>query len=145
MDATSREAGVSKATVYGHYPGKEELLAALVELAQAMVSTLMQPEYLALARIIIAETPRFPQLGELFRRTVPARGIEGVSEVLRRANEGGAAEVAEADLETAARMFGGTLLTYVLLDGLLIGDGPPRPPGPESVERAVKTYVKALV
>ncbi len=175
VDAISQEAGVSKATVYGHYPGKEELLVGVLEeligegptgwppsgqtpiggqeelrealfvVARSMVSTLMRPENLALMRIIIAETPRFPQLGELFRRAVPARGIEGVSQVLVRANEGGAAEVAEADLDMAARMFGGTLLTYVMIDGLLVGDGPRLPPGDERVERAVEMYMKAVV
>lgn len=177
VDAISQEAGVSKATVYGHYPGKEELLVAvlgemisegprawppapagrgplggeeelraeLATLARTMVSTFMRPDYLALVRVIIAETPRFPRIGELWRRTVPARGLEGVSEVLRRAREGGVVEVSEADLETAARMFMGSLLTYVVVDGLVVGDGPPLVPGPERIERTVDMYMKAIV
>ena len=31
----------------------------------------MQPEYLALTRVVIAETPRLPQLGSLFRAALP--------------------------------------------------------------------------
>src|SRR5438874_12828857 len=31
MDAIAREAGVSKATVYAHFTGKEELFGAIVE------------------------------------------------------------------------------------------------------------------
>src|SRR6266487_4702232 len=51
------------------------LRQALATVAREIFSIMIQPEYLALLRVIIAETPRFPQLGPLFRATVPERGL----------------------------------------------------------------------
>ena len=49
-------------------PGsEEELRQDLLELATRIVTTMMQPDYLALLRTTIADTHRFPQLGGLFR------------------------------------------------------------------------------
>src|SRR5262249_47453275 len=44
----------------------QSLRQALSTLSREILSIMIQPEYLALLRIIIAETPRFPQLGQLF-------------------------------------------------------------------------------
>ena len=90
MDAIAREAGVSKATVYAHFTGKEELFGAVVarvserrfggfsaealdpvDIAASLdhdrhagFSTLCSsPEVIALNRIIIGEVTRFPVLG----------------------------------------------------------------------------------
>jgi hypothetical protein len=41
-------------------------------------------------------------------------------------------------------MFVGPLLTYVLMDGLFVGDGPPRPPAPERIEELVDLFVGAI-
>ena len=46
--------------------------------------------------------------------------------------------------EAASRMFVGPLLTYVLMDGLFVGDGPPRPPAPERIEELVDLFVGAI-
>lgn len=93
INAITTEAGVSKQTVYSYYSSKEDLLVdvlkqlihsltenlslnnrdelqqALNNLAHHYISSLMQSNYLALMRVIIAESPRFPQLGSLFRST----------------------------------------------------------------------------
>src|SRR5690349_14389997 len=42
-----------------------ELRQALTQLAHAILERMSQPEYLALLRITMAETPRFPQLGQI--------------------------------------------------------------------------------
>src|SRR5205807_1793496 len=44
---------------------------ALVTWAQLTIENIMQPTYLALLRILIAEIPRFPYLGSLFTSAVP--------------------------------------------------------------------------
>ncbi len=41
-------------------------------------------------------------------------------------------------------MFTGALLTYAILDGLLVGDGPPRPPTPERIEGVVDLFMKTV-
>jgi TetR/AcrR family transcriptional repressor of mexJK operon len=114
----------------------------LSSLAHGLIVSLMQPDYLALIRVVIAETPRLPQLGSLFRSAVPERVLENVSTTLESAQTNGV--IAAVDADAASRMFVGTLLTYAILDGLLVGDGPPRPPAPERVEAVVDLYMKAI-
>lgn len=174
MDTVAAEAGVSKQTLYAYYPSKEDLLfdvlrdlieaggpqeglatvrgaplgsrdevrGALSSTARGLVSALMRPEYVALVRVVIAETPRLPHLGKLFRSAVPEMVLGGVADLLRRAREEGAIRQVNAD--AASRMFVGPLLTYVLMDGLFVGDGPPRPPAPERIEEVVDLFVEAI-
>jgi TetR/AcrR family transcriptional regulator, mexJK operon transcriptional repressor len=172
-DAIAAAAGVSKQTLYVYYPSKEELLAdvlrhlihedprhrllapdrargatadevrqALAILARNLIDSLMQPDYLALMRVVIAETPRLPHLGSLFRTTVP----EGVLGQIRAILEEGQAHgvIAPIDADAASRMLAGALLTYAILDGLLVGDGPPRVPPPERVEAVVDLFMKLI-
>lgn len=173
-DAISAEAGVSKQTLYVYYPSKEELFADVLReitlenphiqavksmermspksreelrrdlgiLARKMIATMMQPDYLALLRTIIADTHRFPQLGGLFRETVPERAIKSFVVLIERARENGV--VGDVDGELAARMFVGPLLTYAVLDGLLVAEGPPRKPEQERIEKVVDLYMKAV-
>lgn len=124
-------------------PGSpEELRGALVGLAQKAVATMMDPEYLRLLRTIIADSHRFPRLGEIFRATVPEQGLREVRAMLERAQRRGV--VREADPEVMARMLIGPLLTYVVMDGLFRPDGEPRPPGPGKIEEIVDLYVEAV-
>lgn len=173
-DVIAREAGVSKRTLYAYYPSKEELFAevlcrltienpqtrvlesvedispnsreelhgALVVLAKKIVETAMQPEYVALLRTIIADAHRFPQLGELFRETVPERGIKSFILMMERARQNGVVGYVEGEI--AARTFMGPLITYLLLDGLFVTEGPPRPPDPEHIEKMVAQYMKSI-
>lgn len=173
-DAIAAAAGVSKQTLYVYFPSKEDLVVAvlrrlinpaapdelipfgldqapadraalrrvLVELAGRMIASVMQPDYLALLRVIIAEAPRQPRLAELFRATVPERGLPAVTSLLARAAENGVVVI--ADLDDAARLFIGALLTYALLDGLFVVDGPPRPPSSERIEAIVDLFLRAV-
>jgi TetR/AcrR family transcriptional repressor of mexJK operon len=173
-DAIAAEAGVSKQTLYAYYPSKEELLADVLEhlieegsqgglpltvegappgsrdelrqaldsLARKLISGLMDPDYVALVRVVIAETRRLPHLGRLFRSAVPERVLGHVSALLEAARENGVIEAVDTD--AASRAFVGPLLTYVLLDGLFVGDGPPRPPSPERIEAAVDLFMKSI-
>jgi TetR/AcrR family transcriptional regulator, mexJK operon transcriptional repressor len=172
-DAIAAEAGVSKQTLYVYYPSKEELLAdvlahlirqgppgplasvespdlatpdgvrrALGSLAQGLLAQLMQPEYLALIRMVIAETPRLPRLGTLFRSTVPERVLGSIAAILEAGRVRGA--VQDVDRDAAARMLVGALLTYAILDGLLVGDGPPRPPASERIDSIVDLFMRTI-
>jgi TetR/AcrR family transcriptional repressor of mexJK operon len=124
-------------------PGSEgELRRDLLELAEKIVTTMMQPDYLALLRTTIADTHRFPQLGGIFRATVPERALRSFAIFIERGRERG---VVGPDVNggTAARMFVGPLLTYAVLDGLL-AEGPPRPPAQEQIREIVELYMKAI-
>jgi TetR/AcrR family transcriptional repressor of mexJK operon len=124
-------------------PGsEEELRRDLLELAEKIAATMMQPDYLALLRTTIADTHRFPQLGGLFRATVPERAMRSFAVFIGRSRECGVVGVG-VDEETAARMLVGSLLTYAVLDGLL-AEGPPRPPAQEKIEEIVDLYMKAI-
>jgi TetR/AcrR family transcriptional regulator, mexJK operon transcriptional repressor len=124
-------------------PGSEkELRRNLLELARKILATMMQPDYLALLRTTIADTHRFPQLGGLFRATVPERAMRSFAVFIERSRECGVVG-SGVDGETAARMFVGPLLTYAVLDGLL-AEGPPRPPAQEKIEEIVALYMKAI-
>ena len=121
---------------------REELRGALVGLGNKIIATMMAPDYLALMRTIIADSHRFPQLGEIFRSTVPERGIEEGRAMVQRSQENGVA--APGDPEVMARMFMGPLLTYAMLGGLFRPDGEPQPPEPEKIEEIVDLYMKAI-
>lgn len=173
-DAIASEAGVSKQTLYAYYRSKEALLIAvlrrlidpaapdpfahvmvdrcpadraalrraLVALAQGMIAAMMQADYLALLRVIIAEAPRQPQLADLYRSTVPERGLSAIGGILARATACGVITVTNHD--AAARLFVGPFLTYALLDGLFVVDGPPRPPSMEQIAEIVDLFLRAV-
>jgi TetR/AcrR family transcriptional repressor of mexJK operon len=124
-------------------PGsEEELRRDLLELARKIVVTMMQPDYLALLRTTIADTHRFPQLGVIYRATVPERAMRSFAVFIERSRERGVVGP-HVDGDTAARMFVGPLLTYAILDGLF-AEGPPRPPAQEKIEDIVELYMKAI-
>ena len=47
---------------------------ALIVWAQATIENIMQPAYVGLMRLLIAERPRFPHLGSQFAEAVPQQG-----------------------------------------------------------------------
>jgi AcrR family transcriptional regulator len=114
----------------------------LLSLANDIVAVMMQPDYLALLRIVIAETSRFPQVGELFRSAVPERSLKYVSGLLKEMNA--LKMIRETDYDAAARMFVGSLLTYTLLDGLLASEKIPQKPSPEQIEMMVDLFMRQL-
>jgi TetR/AcrR family transcriptional regulator, mexJK operon transcriptional repressor len=172
-DAIAAEASVSKQTLYVYYPSKEELLAdVLITLirqgpsapdapsqlpslvtvealrqsvgafAHGLIAQFMQPEYLGLLRIIFGETQRVPEVGRLFRSSVPERVLGGLAGLLASGRAQGS--VRDIDLDAAPRMLVGALLTYAILGGLLIGDGPPQPPDPERIDAVVDLFVEMI-
>ncbi len=121
---------------------REELRETLVVLAQKLMATMMDPDYLALLRTIIADSHRFPKLSEIFRSTVPERGIREGTAMIERSQQNGVA--VEGDPEVMIRMFMGPLLSYAMIDGLFRPDGDPRPPTTEKIEQIVDLYIRAI-
>ena len=120
----------------------EQLREALHMLSRKLMTTIMETDYLALLRTIIADSHRFPKIGEIFCSTVPERGISEGSCMLRRAQENGV--VVEGDPEVMMRMFIGPLLSYVLTGGLFKPEGPPQIPEPEKIKEIVDLYMRAI-
>lgn len=121
---------------------REEFATSLKEVAARIVHSLMQPEYLRLVKVIIAEFGRSPQLAQHFRHAVPERIMMGIIRMLNHAREAGVARI--PDTEIAARLFIGPLLTYVLLDGLLAGHDSPQPPARERLDMLVDQYLETI-
>ncbi len=122
MDAIAREAGVSKATVYAHFAGKEELFGAVVAdvsehhfrgfsareldpvdvvasltiLARRFLDLVLSPEAIAVNRIIIGEAIRFPALGQVFWQAGPERTRAQIETFMRRAGDAGSLAIADA-------------------------------------------------
>ena len=115
MDAIAREAGVSKATLYAHFTDKASLFAAIISsecerkaqilwddandrddvqgmlerMARAAIRFGTEAETLAIYRIVVGETGRFPELGRIFYETGPRRVLSRLADYLREASEKG--------------------------------------------------------
>ncbi len=129
MDRVAAQAGASKATVYAHFTGKEELFGAVVArvserrfrgfsaerldprdiaaslttIATRFLDLILSPEAIALNRIIIAEVTRFPALARIFWEAGPERTRSQIEAFLRRAAAAGALDI--ADPRVAAEQF----------------------------------------
>ncbi|QLE45502.1 TetR/AcrR family transcriptional regulator (plasmid) [Nostoc sp. C052] len=143
MDRVSTEAGVSKQTIYSHFQDKEGLFKALIErvtlasfqgifctedlhgeptillreIAETYLTKVAEnPEYLALFRLIITESQRFPELAKLYTQTVIQRGQLLLSQYLASHPE-----LRISDPEATAQIFFGSLVSYVMVQEMLYG------------------------
>jgi AcrR family transcriptional regulator len=117
------------------------LRQALIQFSREILSMMSQPEYLAMVRIIIAEVPRFPQLGSLFFSTVPQRGLSIIMTLLRDARE--QQIIADVDFEAVAHALLGGLLTYAVTNLALAGQETP-PLAFERADALVEVMMRAL-
>ena len=104
--------------------------------AQDILENVLQPDYLALMRITMAELPRFPELGVLFRQTVPEPAMSYLLRLLRHGQAAGVVRQ-DKDLETIGRMFLGALLAYAIFDGLLLSVQVPPMPEEKTIDAIV--------
>lgn len=142
-DAIVKEAKVSKATLYAYFPSKEALFAALVSdkcgqtaqaiwesaaasddveevlrsIAQNFMAMFATGDALAFYRSIIAQVPRFPELGRVFYDSGPKVLQERMENFLRAASERG--DLAIPDPKLAAIQFLQLISVDVHLIGLL--------------------------
>jgi TetR/AcrR family transcriptional repressor of mexJK operon len=131
MDTMAARAGVSKATIYAHFKGKDELFAAVMQrrceasyafqapdggldarsaltvIAQRLTALMMSPEALALYRVVVAEAFRAPDLARAFYETGPAQGKANIAAVLKALERKG--ELAVPDPARATDQFIGML------------------------------------
>ncbi len=117
------------------------LRQALTQLSREILSMMSQPGYLPLVRMIIAEAPRFPQLGTLFFSTVTQRGLAIITALLRAARE--QQIIADVDFEVVARALLGGLVSYVLTDLLFAGEQA-RLPSLDCADALVEVIMHAL-
>lgn len=116
MNEIALRAGVSKATLYNHFPNKEELFGAcirmrvhtfhnalvqsiraprqsieqdLTEIGERYMDLSMEPHAIAFFRIVIAEALRQPQLAQHLYKKGPRANEEHLAGILKRAAEHG--------------------------------------------------------
>jgi len=125
-----------------HPASRAELQEVLTQLAQRVLQTMLQPEYISLLRALIPEVRSHPELGELFREVVARRSLQSVGQLLEDAAHRGI--IGQVDTDAAARLFVGPILTYLILDGLLSAREPAQQPDAASIESIVALVVAAL-
>lgn len=137
IDRIVEESGVSKRTLYAHFPSKEALFGAiirehceviltplrevdigdrspretLIALGRMFWEVLLSPEGLGLYRVVIAEAGRFPELGRVFYESGHAPAARLLAAYIRdRVDDGVFRDV---DSRTAAEGFFGLVRGYV--------------------------------
>ncbi len=149
MDAVARTAGVSKATLYAHFTSKADLFSAIVgaecaravpmvtcqglgglpvaeglfRIGRTLLDLLLSPQALGVYRVVIAESPRFPELGRAFYRAGPSRTLDALAAYLDDVHRRG--ELSVPDPMVAAELFWGMVRSHAHLRCLLLVDDSP--------------------
>ena len=146
MQAIAARAGASKETLYRHFGSKEDLFAEIVasrartfledlderfdrpgavgdvlrSFGFKILDTMMGPDAISLCRIVVAESPRNPELGKIFMTAGPDRVRNRLAEFLTAATE--RKELTCRDPACAARIFLGAVMTSFHLSQLVMHD-----------------------
>jgi hypothetical protein len=113
----------------------------MVDFASFFTSSVMQPETIALVRLVLGEAFRVPEVRTAFRDALPAQLLARTELVIRHAEARGL--IATDDPELTTRMFVGPLMTYVALDGFLSVEPSP-PPSRRELERLVDAFLATV-
>jgi len=170
MDAVAERAGVAKQTLYNHFGSKEALFAAicgelcdrllgelpsvvvpagaaeapleevLLGLARRHSEVILTPASLALHRILVAESPRFPELGPATWAAGGIPALDTLAHFLAERERRG--ELALDDPHLAAERFYGAITGCLQVRALLNVE--PRP-APGGLERRLRGCVAAFV
>jgi TetR/AcrR family transcriptional repressor of mexJK operon len=115
MEKIAQTAPVSKATLYNHFDSKGALLGAVIsglcgsllqtmtqvtietgdvennlnKIATSAVDLIYAEDALAIYRLVVAESPDFPELGQLFYASGPQATLTQLEDYFRRLNAGG--------------------------------------------------------
>jgi TetR/AcrR family transcriptional regulator, mexJK operon transcriptional repressor len=166
MDLIAAEAGVSKQTVYNHFQSKEALFKAIIEnltstlmgplvvrdpakstpeqvllsLGRDFLGLMLRPSSLALYRLIVAESARFPELGGAIYAVGAGRLLAMLADYLAWETRNGRLAVSESEL--AAEQFIGMLSGRMQLRALL---GVCTPPKEGELQRRVEHVVSCFL
>jgi AcrR family transcriptional regulator len=133
MEAVAAAAGTSKPTLYKYFESKEALFAAVMaarrddmlmafeedepaqmvaqlhRFAWTYTQTVMRPDMLSLARLIIGEAQRFPDIGRAYQQDGPDHVLQGMMAYLSTQRDAG--RLLFHDAELAAQDLWGLILS----------------------------------
>ena len=165
MDAIAAKAAVSKPTLYQYFGTKEQLfteimlaerntmllafdhpgadmVAELHHFAWHYADTVMRPEFLSLARLIIGEAQRFPEIGRAYQAAGPDRVLAGMITYLTRQRDAG--KLVFDDAELAAEDLWGLILSAPRNQALHLPDRiPTRPELARYIHNGLRVFLKA--
>lgn len=165
MDAIAREAGVSKQTIYNYYGNKEALFSDVITqhcqdvllsrleaekarhdvegtlrgFARTLLDIVLQPSVLALHRLIIAESARFPEVGEIYYRVGPERGNRRLAEYLDK--QCAMRHLYIDNTYLAAQQFTGALIGSLRTQALVLNQAIPEAEIDSVVEHTVACFM----
>ena len=147
MDAVAALAGLSKPTLYQYFKSKEALFSAmmlgkrdemldvfehsphssmvedLLRFAWDYADTVMRPDLLSLARLIIGEVQRFPEIGRAYQSAGPDHVLRGIMAYLDARRADGRLDF--DDTELAAEDLWGLVLSAPRTRALYMPDAAP--------------------
>jgi TetR/AcrR family transcriptional repressor of mexJK operon len=165
MDMVTREAGVSKATLYVHFNSKEDLFGAVLSeearritdeiwqtaedenndtadieavlrrVARNFVDVFLTERAMVMRRAVIGALPHFPAMGRAIFESGPRILNDRLARVLASAHDKG--ELCVPDPDLAARQFLGLIRGDIDLRGLLALEFP----SPEEVDRQAEAAI----
>jgi len=166
MDVVAIEAGVSKPTLYQYFPSKDALFSAmmlgerdrmmdvfehpsrdgmvrdLLSFAWDYADTVLRPDMLSLARLIIGEVQRFPEIGHAYQEVGPDRLLSGIMAYLDTQRR--EARLAFEDPELAAQDLWGLILSAPRTQALHMPDRQPtRTELARYVHNGLRVFLKA--
>lgn len=147
MDALAFEAGISKPTLYQYFTSKEQLFTAMMQarrddmllafetpdtsnmvaqlhaFAWRYAEIILRPDLLSLARLIIGEAQRFPEIGRAYQASGPDHVLIGIMAYLSAQRSAG--NLTFDDPELAAQDLWGLILSAPRNRALHEPDNPP--------------------
>jgi TetR/AcrR family transcriptional repressor of mexJK operon len=151
MDSIAKESGVAKQTLYSYFGSKQELFLALVtektrvtsrsvlssvprvtdaatardevrDLLVAQLTAVMNPEVLALRRLVIGEAVRFPELARALYENGPRVAIASLATVIGDLADLGLVRIAGPDADTVATQLNWLVMGDPINRAMLLGD-----------------------
>lgn len=165
MDAIALDAEVSKPTLYMYFGSKEQLFESmmvaqrdlmlepfehpsgdmvhdLVDFAWHYADVVMRPEFLSLARLIIGETQRFPEIGRAYQKAGPDKLLNGIISYFESQRAKG--NLAFDDGELAAQDFWALILSAPRNRALHVPDDiPERAEVRRYLENGLRVFIRA--
>jgi TetR/AcrR family transcriptional repressor of mexJK operon len=170
MEKIAQAAPVSKATLYNHFDSKNALLAEVIsglcgsllqtmaqvtiksddiennltQIATSAVDLIYAEDALAIYRLVVAESPDFPELGQLFYQSGPQTVLTQLEDYFRQLNTEGSFNIADPVFAADAffSMLKGDLHLRCLLTNTL------RPSADEKkhlVSQVIQFYMRGMI